>query len=296
MLADQAIRLGDSDVVFAGGQENMSSAPHVMPGSRGGYRFGNFEVKDSMQFDGLWDPYSNAPMGNFAELCAEKYDFTREAQDEFALASYTKARKASESGVFADEIIPVTVKGRRQDTVVELDEEPFSVDLDKIPKLRPAFKKDGTVTAANASSINDGAAMVLMMSEEKAKELGLKPIASVVATASYAHDPSLFTTAPVNCMKKLFEKSGMTKDDIDLYEINEAFAVVTMAAEKELDLDPAKVNVHGGAVSIGHPIGCSGTRILVSLLNALQKTGGKTGLATLCIGGGEASGVIVEMM
>ncbi len=296
MLADQAIRLGDSEVVFAGGQENMSAAPHVMPGSRNGYRFGNFEVKDSMQFDGLWDPYSNAPMGNFAELCAEKYEFSREAQDEFALASYTKARKASESGVFADEIVPVAVTVRRKETIVELDEEPFSVDLDKIPKLRPAFKKDGTVTAANASSINDGAAMVLMMSEEKAKELGLKPIASVVATASYAHDPSLFTTAPVNCMKKLFEKSGMTKDDIDLFEINEAFAVVTMAAEKELDLDSSKVNVHGGAVSLGHPIGCSGTRVLVTLLNALQKTGGKTGLATLCIGGGEASGVIVEMM
>ncbi len=296
MLADQAIRLGDSEVVFAGGQENMSAAPHVMPGSRNGYRFGNFEVKDSMQFDGLWDPYSNAPMGNFAELCAEKYEFSREAQDEFALASYTKARKASESGVFADEIVPVAVTVRRKETIVELDEEPFSVDLDKIPKLRPAFKKDGTVTAANASSINDGAAMVLMMSEEKAKELGLKPIASVVATASYAHDPSLFTTAPVNCMKKLFEKSGMTKDDIDLFEINEAFAVVTMAAEKELDLDASKVNVHGGAVSLGHPIGCSGTRVLVTLLNALQKTGGKTGLATLCIGGGEASGVIVEMM
>ena len=274
----------------------MSLAPHLMLGSRKGYRFGSFEAKDSMQFDGLWDPYSDAPMGNFAEVCAEKYDFSREDQDAYALKSYTRSRKSVESGVFGDEIVPVTVKGRKADTVVELDEEPFSVDLEKLPKLRPAFKKDGTVTAANASSINDGAAMLVMMSEEKAKELDLKPIASVVASASYAHDPAMFTTAPIDCIRKLLEKAKMTKDDIDLYEINEAFAVVPMAAEKELDLDPAKVNVNGGAVSMGHPIGCSGARILVTLLNALQKSGKKTGLATLCIGGGEASGVIVEMM
>ncbi len=296
MLADQAVRLGDADCVLAGGQENMSLAPHLLMGSRNGYRFGAFESKDSMQWDGLWDPYNDVPMGECGEICASEYNFSREEQDAFAIESYSRARKATESGHFKDEIIGVEVKQRRATTMIDQDEEPFSADLEKLAKLRPAFRKDGSVTAGNASSINDGAALTMVTSQSFAEENKLKPIAKIIAQASFAHEPKWFTTAPVECIKKVLKKAELTKDQIDIYEINEAFAVVTMAAIKDLDLDAKKVNPFGGAVSIGHPIGASGTRILVTLINGLKKTGGKYGLATLCIGGGEASAIVIEMV
>lgn len=296
MLADQAIRLGDSKVIFAGGQENMSLAPHLLMGSRSGYRFGSIESKDSMQWDGLWDPYSDLPMGSCGEICAEKYSFSREAQDEFAIDSYKKSRHAVESGLFNDEVVPVEVKVRKKTVTFEKDEEPFSVDLERLSGLRPAFKKDGTVTAGNASSINDGAALLVLTDKVTAEAQSLKPMAKIVAQASFAHEPEMFTTAPVSCIKKLLDKSGLTIDDIDLFEINEAFAVVTMAAIKDLGIPSDRVNVRGGAVSIGHPIGASGARILVTLMHAMKAQGAKRGLATLCIGGGEASGVIIELL
>ena len=296
MLADQSIRLGDAEVVMAGGMENMTMAPHLLPDARAGYRFGSVEVKDHMQFDGLWDPYNNVPMGNCGELCAREYKFSREEQDKFALESYQRARSASESGRFKNEIVPVEVKTRKGVNVVDTDEEPFSVDLDKLPKLRAAFEKDGTVTAGNASSINDGAALLVLSSEKAATTNGLKPMAKIVAQASFAHDPQWFTTAPIGCMKKVLAKANLKIADIDIFEINEAFATVTMAAMRDFDLNPEKVNPFGGAVSIGHPIGCSGARILTTLLHGLKAKGGKRGLATLCIGGGEASAVIVEML
>ncbi|MGE0173807.1 MAG: acetyl-CoA C-acyltransferase [Oligoflexales bacterium] len=294
MLADQAIRLGDSQIIFAGGQENMSLAPHLLQNSRNGFKFGSVEMKDSMQWDGLWDPYNDTSMGTCGEICAEQYGFTRKAQDEFALESYTRSRKAVESGIFAKETVPVEVTVGKKTTLVELDEEPFSVDLDRIPTLRPAFKQDGTVTAANASSINDGAALLVLTNSLTAKQRDLKPLAKITAQASYAHDPKMFTTAPIACIQKVLKKSGLTVNDIDYFEINEAFSVVTMAAIKDLGLRPDRVNVHGGAVSLGHPIGASGARILVTLLHILEKYNAKRGLATLCIGGGEASAVIVE--
>jgi acetyl-CoA C-acetyltransferase len=296
MLADQAIRLGDANIIFAGGQENMSLAPHLLMNSRTGYRYGSVEAKDSMQWDGLWDPYNNTAMGNCGEICAKEYGFTREAQDAFALQSYQRARKAVESGVFAEEIVSIQVADRKGTKAFELDEEPFAADLDRIGSLRPAFEKDGTITAANASSINDGAALLVLTSEEAALKHDLKPIARIVSQASYAQDPAHFTTAPIGCMRRLFDKTGLKAKDIDIFEINEAFAVVAMAAIRDLDLDPANVNPLGGAVSLGHPIGASGARIMVTLLNGLKQRGGKRGLATLCIGGGEASGVIVELL
>lgn len=296
MLADQGIRLKESQLVFAGGQENMSLAPHLLMNSRQGYKFGSVEMKDSMQWDGLWDCYNNVPMGNCGEICAEEYSFSREEQDRFALESYKRSRKAVESGYFADEIVGVEVTQRKKTHLVEVDEEPFSVDLDRLGDLRPAFAKDGTVTAGNASSINDGAALVVVADKQFAQQRGLQPLAKIVAQASFAQDPAHFTTAPIGCMKKLFEKTGLAKDDIDLFEINEAFSVVPMAAIRDLDLDPSKVNVHGGAVSLGHPIGCSGARILVTLIHALKQRGLKRGMASICIGGGEASGVIIEVL
>ncbi|MCX6130931.1 MAG: thiolase family protein [Proteobacteria bacterium] len=294
MLADQAIRLGDAQLIFAGGQENMSLSPHLLMNSRTGYRYGSIEAKDSMQWDGLWDPYNNTAMGNCGEICAKEYGFTREMQDAFALESYQKARKAVESGVFADEIVAVQVQDKKLTKAFEIDEEPFAADLDRISSLRPAFEKDGTITAANASSINDGAALLVLTSEEGVRKFDLQPLARVVAQASFAQDPAHFTTAPIGCIKRLFDKSGLKAKDIDVYEVNEAFAVVAMAAIRDLNLDPSRVNPHGGAVSLGHPLGCSGARILVTLLNALRHRGEKRGLATLCIGGGEASGMIVE--
>lgn len=296
MLADQAIRLGDAKVVFAGGQENMTMAPHLLPGARAGYRFGSAEVKDHMQYDGLWDPYNDMPMGNCGEVCAKEYKFTREAQDEFALESYKRSRKASEDGIFKNEIVPVETKVRRKSVVVDTDEEPFSVDLDRIKTLRPAFDKEGSVTAGNASSINDGASMTVLLDEATAQEKGVKPIARIVAQAHHAQDPLWFTTAPIEGINKVLKKAGWTSDEVDLYEINEAFAVVTMAAMKDLNLDASKVNPYGGAVSMGHPIGASGNRILVTLINGLIQQKKKKGIAAICIGGGEASAVAIEML
>jgi len=296
MLADQAIKAGDAQLIFAGGMENMTLAPHLLPNSRSGYKFGNVELKDHMQFDGLWDPYGNSAMGNFGDLCAKEYKFSREEQDAFSIRSYERARKAMESGHFAKEIVAVEVVGRKGNVIVDKDEEPFSVDLAKLGTLRAAFDKNGTVTAGNASSINDGAALTLIAGEEVIKKHGLKPIARIVAQASHAQEPSWFTTAPVESIRKVLNKASLTVNDIDHFEINEAFAVVPMAAIKDLKLDSEKVNPYGGAVAIGHPIGASGARILATLLNGLAEKGKKRGLATLCIGGGEASALIVEMI
>ncbi len=296
MLADQAIKAGDAKIVLAGGMESMTLAPHLLPNSRSGFKFGNVEMKDHMQFDGLWDPYGNRAMGNFGDMCAKEFQFSREEQDKFATQSYERARKAVDSGHFAKEIVAVEIAGKKGNVVVDKDEQPHSVDLAKLATLRPAFEKDGTVTAGNASSINDGAALTVLMSESTAKSKGLKPLAKIVAQASFAQDPAWFTTAPIECIRKVLKKANLKTSDIDLYEINEAFAVVTMAAIKELELDPAKVNAHGGAVALGHPIGASGARVLATLLNGLQAAGKKRGLATLCIGGGEASAVVVEML
>lgn len=296
MLADQAIRCKDASVVIAGGQENMSLAPHILPKSRQGFKFGSYEMKDSMQWDGLWDPYHNVPMGNCAETCVKEYNFSREEQDAFALESYQRSRRATESGHFAKEVVPVEVQSRRETNTVSKDEEPFSVDLEKISKLRPAFDQEGSVTAGNASSLNDGAAAVMLMDMATAKEKGIKPLAKVIAHASHAQSPERFTTAPIKCIEKVLRKAKMSADQIDIYEINEAFAAVTMAAIKDLKLDPKKVNPYGGAVSIGHPIGASGTRVLVTLINGLIAQKKTYGLVTLCIGGGEASAMIVEII
>lgn len=296
MLADQAIRLGDAQIVLAGGMESMTLAPHLLPNSRAGFKFGPVEMRDHMQYDGLWDPYGNSAMGNFGDLCAKEYKFSREEQDAFARGSFEKARKAVESGHFAAEIVPVEVGGKKGSVIVDKDEAPFGVDLAKLATLRAAFDKEGTVTAGNASSINDGAALTVLMSEATAKAKGLKPLARIVAQASHAQDPAWFTTAPIECIRKVLKKANLTVGDIDQFEINEAFAVVTMAAMKDLALDPAKVNPFGGAVALGHPIGASGTRLLATLVNGLKATGKKRGLATLCIGGGEASAVVIEMI
>lgn len=295
MLAAQSIMVGESQVVVAGGMENMSLSPHLMEKSRSGYRMGHFQVMDSMIRDGLWDPYKNYHMGNAAELCVKKYEFSREDQDNFALKSYERSLNSIKEGIFKDEIAPVEIPAKKGEvTIFDQDEEPFKSNLSKIPSLRPAFEKEGTITAANASTINDGAAALVVMSKEKAEELGVKPMAKIVAQASFAQDPEWFTTAPVGAIKKVVERAGLTLADIDLFEINEAFSNVTMAAMKELELDAEKVNVYGGAVSLGHPIGASGARILTTLLYSLKRQNKRYGLATLCIGGGEASAVIVE--
>lgn len=296
MLGDQAIRLGDANLIIAGGMESMTLAPHLIPKARAGYKFGGFEVRDHMQFDGLWDPYGDVPMGNCGEICADKYEFSREAQDGFSITSYQRARSAVENGDFDNELVPVTIKTRKGEMVVSKDEEPFSVDLEKLPKLRTAFTKEGTITAGNASSINDGAALVVLASQHAVNENDLKPLAKITGQASFAHSPEMFTTAPIGCIEKLLKSKNLTVEDIDLWEINEAFAVVTMAAMAELNIPHEKVNVNGGAVSIGHPIGCSGTRVLVTLIHAMKARGAKTGIACLCIGGGEASSVMVELV
>ncbi len=294
MLAQQAIQCGYSDVIIAGGQESMSNAPYLLPNARAGYRLGNGELVDSMVKDGLWDVYNNIHMGSCAESCAKDFNFSREELDEFSINSYKKAIEAQKSGKFADEIIKVPVKVRREEVLIEKDEEPEKVKFDKIPALRPVFAKDGVVTAANASSINDGAAAVLVTSEEKAKELGLTPLVEIVAQASAAKKPIEFTTAPTDAINKVLKKANLTLDDIDLFEINEAFAVVSLANNKLLGLDPSKVNVNGGAVALGHPIGASGARILVTLIHEMKKQNSNYGLASLCIGGGEASAVIIK--
>ncbi|HVK60036.1 MAG TPA: acetyl-CoA C-acetyltransferase [Bdellovibrionales bacterium] len=294
MLASDSIALGNAEIAVAGGQENMTMAPHLLPASRAGFRMGNTQLIDSMQFDGLWDPYNNWAMGVAGELCAKEYGFTREQQDEFAVESYKRAQRASNEGVFKNEIVPVVIEGRKGAVTVDKDEEPFKTDFAKIPGLRPVFDKAGTITAANASKINDGAAAVVLMSEKAVKETDAKPLAKIISSGTFAHDPKWFTTAPIGAIKKAVEKAGLTVDQIDLFEINEAFANVTMVAMKELKLPSEKVNVNGGAVALGHPIGASGARVLTTLVHALQARNKKYGLATLCIGGGEAVAVVVE--
>jgi len=294
MLAHQAIMCGDADIIIAGGQESMTNAPYLLQNARGGYRLGNGELVDSMVKDGLWDAYNDIHMGSCAEACAKDFKFTREELDEFSVNSYKKTHIAQKEGKFKEEISPVTIKTRKGETVVDTDEEPGRVNFDKIPALRPVFDKNGVVTAANASTINDGAAALLIMSEDKAKELGFKPLVEIVAQSSAAKAPIEFTTAPADAIAKVLKKANMTKDDIDLFEINEAFAVVSLAVNKILDLDTSKINVNGGATAIGHPIGASGARILVTLIHEMMKRKSKIGLASLCIGGGEASALIVK--
>jgi acetyl-CoA C-acetyltransferase len=296
MYAHDMLLAGSVDVMVAGGMESMSNAPYLLPKARGGYRLGHGEVKDHMFLDGLEDAYDKGRlMGTFAEDCAGSYKFTREAQDAFAIASTTRAKQANTDGSFAWEIAPVTVSSRKGDVLVDKDEQPFKAQLEKIPTLKPAFRKDGTVTAANSSSISDGAAALVMMRASTAAKLGLKPVATVVGHTTFAQEPGLFTTAPVGAMKKLLAKNGWSADSVDLWEINEAFAVVTMAAMHDLKLPHDKVNVHGGACALGHPIGASGARVIVTLVGALKKQGKKRGVASLCIGGGEATAVGIEL-
>jgi acetyl-CoA C-acetyltransferase len=294
MLASDSIRLGHTSVAIAGGQENMSLAPHLLENSRSGYRMGHQSITDSMIKDGLWDPYNHFHMGNAAEICSREFSFTREAQDQFAIDSYKKAQKAMADGKFKKEICPVTIESRKGPTIVETDEEPGKAMFDKMPGLKPAFEKEGTITAANASKINDGAAALVLMSESEAKKRGLTALATISSYATFAQDPKYFTTAPVGAIKKSLQMAHLNVGDIDLFEINEAFANVTMAAQKSLEIPFEKINVHGGAIAIGHPIGGSGARILTTLIHALHTHSLKRGLATLCIGGGEAVSLIVE--
>ena len=295
MLAHDRLLAGSAEIIVAGGMESMTNAPYLLPKARGGMRMGHGTVLDHMFLDGLEDAYDKGKlMGTFAETCADKYRFTREAQDEFALRSLTRARTANEDGTFGWEIAPVSVSNKKGDVIVDRDEQPAKANLEKIPTLKPAFRKDGTVTAANSSSISDGAAALVLMPRSVAERRGLRPLAIIIDHATHAQEPGWFTTAPVGAMRKLFAKLGWKPADVDRYEINEAFAVVTMAAMKEFDLPPEKVNVHGGACALGHPIGASGARILVTLLGALRKSGGKRGVASLCIGGGEATAMAIE--
>lgn len=296
MFAHDAIKAGSSDVVVAGGFESMTNAPYVLPKVRDGLRLGHGVVKDHMFLDGLEDAYEEGRlMGSFAEETAGLYQFTRQDQDAYAIESLARAKKATEDGSFDEEIAPITVKTRKGDIVIERDEQPLKGNPDKIPTLRPAFAKDGTVTAANSSSISDGGAAMVMMRQSEAIKRGLKPIAKFLAHATHARKPSEFTMAPIDAIRKVMDKVEWTKDDVDLFEINEAFAVVTMAAMKDLGLDHDKVNVHGGACALGHPVGASGARIVVTLLSALKKYGKKRGVAALCIGGGEATAMAVEL-
>ncbi len=294
VLGTKSIRLEDAEIVVAGGMESMTKAPYLLPQAREGYRMGNGSIVDSMVHDGLWDPYGNFHMGNAGELCAKELGFSREAQDEFAKASYERALAAQKAGLFAKEIAPVTVKGRKGDVVVDADEEPGRGDFSKMPGLRPAFQKDGTITAANASKINDGGAALILASEAAVKKHGLVPRARIVGYGGHAQAPEWFTTAPVGAIEKTLARTGLSTNDIDLWEVNEAFSVVSMACITKANVPHDKMNVWGGAVALGHPIGCSGARILVTLLHALEARGGKRGLATLCIGGGEAVAVVIE--
>ena len=296
MMGYDAILAGSANVVLAGGMESMSNAPHLLPKARQGYRYGHFKALDHMAFDGLENAYDGKSMGIFADATATKYGFTRVEQDAFATESVKRAQAAVASGAFKAEIAVVTVKGKAGDVVLDTDEPPGQCKPEKIAALKPAFNKDGTVTAATSSSISDGAAMLILMKESDAKAKGLKPIARIVGHASNAHEPEWFTTAPVGAIDKLHKKLGWSPDNVDLYEINEAFAVVTMAAMKDLHLPHAKVNVNGGACALGHPIGASGARLIVTLLHALKARGGKHGIASLCIGGGEATAIAVEMI
>lgn len=297
MLAHDGILVGSADIVVAGGMESMTNAPYLLPNARGGMRIGHGEVKDHMFLDGLEDAYEEGrAMGTFAEDTAEKYQFTREAQDAYAIESLKRAKTANEDGSFDGEIAPLTIKTRKGEVTISSDEQPFKASPEKIPNLRPAFRKDGTVTAANSSSISDGAAAFVMMRQSEAEKRGLKPIAAIRAHATNSHAPEWFTTAPVKAIEKVIDGAGWSTDDVDLFEVNEAFAVVAMAAMHDLGLPHDKVNVNGGACALGHPLGASGARIIVTLMNALRNRGQKKGVASLCIGGGEATAIALEML
>jgi len=296
MLANDLLRAGTNDIMVAGGMESMTNAPYLLPKARAGYRMGHQQVIDHMFFDGLEDAYEKGRlMGTFAEDAAEKFGFTRAEQDAFAVASLQRAQKANSEGWFAWETVPVALKAGKGDRFVDKDEQPFKANFDKIPQLKPAFRKDGTVTAANSSSISDGAAALVLMRRSIAEKRGLQPLATIIGHSTHAQEPGLFVTAPVGAMRKLFDSTGWSAKDVDLFEINEAFAVVTLAAMREHGLPHAKVNVHGGACALGHPIGASGARILVTLIGALRKYGLKRGVASLCIGGGEATAMAIEL-
>lgn len=296
MLAHDAILAGSADIVIAGGMESMTNAPYLMPKARAGYRLGHAKMFDSMMLDGLEDAYeAGRSMGTFGEQCAAAFNFSREAQDQFATVSVRRAQAAIRDGAFSSEIVPVSVPGRHGETVVSVDESPGKISLAKIPDLKPAFAKDGTITAASSSSISDGAAALLLMRSSMATALGVKPLARILGHSTHAQEPAWFTTAPISAIQKLLARLGWSNDQVDLYEINEAFAVVAMAAMQELALPHEKLNVHGGACALGHPIGASGARILVTLLHALRRHGLTRGVATLCIGGGEATAVAIEI-
>ena len=296
MLAHDLLSAGSNDIMIAGGMESMTNAPYLLPKARGGYRMGHGQIIDHMFYDGLEDAYEKGRlMGTFAEECADTYSFTREAQDKFAITSLERAQAANKNGWFAWEITPIAIKAGKDERFMEMDEQPFKANFDKIPTLKPAFRKDGTVTAANSSSISDGGAALVMMRRSSAEMLGLAPLAIVAGHSTHAQEPGLFTTAPVGAIRKLYDKTGWSTANVDLYEVNEAFAVVTMAAMKEHGIAHEKVNIHGGACALGHPIGASGARILVTLIGALRKTGGRRGVASLCIGGGEATAMAIEL-
>ena len=297
MLAHDLLRAGTNQVMMAGGLESMTNAPYLLTKVRGGLRMGHGQVLDHMFLDGLEDAYDKGKlMGVFAENTADKYGFTREQQDEFAITSLRRAQAAIETGAFEDEITPVVIKTRKGEVTVDTDEQPFNANIDKIPTLRPAFRQDGTVTAANSSSISDGGAALVLMAESEAGQRGIKPLAVIHAHATHAQEPAWFTTAPVGAIKKVLEAANWSSDEVDLYEINEAFAVVTMAAMTDLGLDHARVNINGGACALGHPVGASGARIIVTLIHALQRQGLKKGVAGLCIGGGEATAIAIELV
>jgi acetyl-CoA C-acetyltransferase len=296
MQAADMIKAGSANIVVAGGMESMTNAPYVLPKARGGFRMGHGEIKDHMFLDGLEDAETGRLMGSFAQDMANTKGYTREQMDDFAIRSLKRAQTAVNEGYFADEIVPVTVSTRKGDVVVDKDEQPFNANLDKIPTLRPAFAKDGTITAANASSISDGASALVLTSAEHAATKGLNPLAKIVAYASNSQHPSEFTIAPVGAIQKVLDKTGWAADEVDLWEINEAFAMVTMCPMDEFKLDPEKVNINGGACALGHPVGSTGSRIILTLIHALKRTGGKKGIAALCIGGGEATAVAIELI
>ncbi|SFM22406.1 thiolase family protein [Halopseudomonas yangmingensis] len=296
MMAHDALKAGSNRIMLAGGMESMSNAPYLMTKARGGLRMGHGEIKDHMFFDGLEDAATGRLMGSFAQDTAEQHGLTREEMDAYAIESLKRAKAAIDNGSLDSEIVPVSVSTRKGEVLVKDDEQPHNANIEKIPTLKPAFKKDGSITAANASSISDGASALLLMTAEEAQKRGIKPLARIVGHATQSQDPSEFTLAPIGAMSNLFAKTGWSKDDVDLFEINEAFAMVTMLAMREHGLDHARVNIYGGACAQGHPVGSTGSRLIVTLINALQKTGGKRGIASLCIGGGEATAIAIELL
>ncbi|HFF4677277.1 TPA: acetyl-CoA C-acyltransferase [Acinetobacter baumannii] len=296
MQAADMIKAGSAEIVVAGGMESMTNAPYVLPKARAGYRMGHGEIKDHMFFDGLEDAETGRLMGSFAQDMANTRGYTREQMDDFAIRSLKRAQTAITEGYFKDEIVPVTVSTRKGDVIVDQDEQPLNAKIDKIPSLKPAFAKDGTITAANTSSISDGASALVLTSSEVAAQRGLQPLAKIIATASNSQHPSEFTIAPVGAIEKVLKKAGWNAQDVDLWEINEAFAMVTMCPIDDFKLDPEKVNIHGGACALGHPVGSTGSRIILTLIHALKRTGGKKGVAALCIGGGEATAVAIEIL